>query len=165
MGFWNDLEGKISPEYKILELQKYSSNNISSVVHHTRNRNYWYGIMFEIGQYQNDQACIFIERGNDEVYYGLTMVREKSKRFNKEMEFSLLADKVHEISEWGWEDHWIGGRYCYPEINFTSFTNETTLRLINPDFRENYINKLWLSIREYTEQCKNIISQLKTENL
>jgi hypothetical protein len=161
--FWSDLENKISTKYNILELQKYSADNISSVVHYTRNRNYWYGIMFEINKYKGDQACIFIERSDGKVYYGLTTVRENSKRFNKEMKFSLLAEKIQEISEWGWEDHWIGGKYCYPEINFNSFSNEATLRLINPDFRENYINKLWLSIKEFAEQCNNIIDQLNKE--
>ncbi len=159
--FWQDLEKVIKVEYPILDLQKYSSDKLDDLIHGSRNRSPWYGLMFKIGEYLGDDACLFIERGNDDIYYGLTMVRDNSKEHNKEPKFAELASKIEAISEWGCEDHWIGGNYFHPEINFNSFSNHTTLKLLNDDFRNNYINKLWPTIKEFVAKAKTIIANIE----
>lgn len=157
--FWQDLEKLIQSEFDILDLQKYSEDRLNRAIHYSRNKDLWYGIMFKIGEFEGDDACLFIERGEENVYYGLTMVRANSKRFNKEPKFRGLALKVEEFSEWGLEDHWIGGNYCYPHINFNSFSNDTTLRLLNDDFRPNYIHGLWPTIKAFIAKAKDAINK------
>jgi hypothetical protein len=156
--FWTDLEQTVNNEFNVLELQKYSDPKLSSVIHHSRNRNPWYGIMFKIGEYAGADACIFIERGMDNVYYGLTMVINNTKRHNKEPQFAALAMKVAEFSEWGMEESWIGGNYCEPKINFNSFSNETTLQLLNDNFRAQYIASLWPLIKSFILQVQPLLS-------
>lgn len=145
--FWTELEEKISLDYRILDLQKYDSANLDSVVHHGRNRNPWYGIMIKIGEYLDSDACIFIERGQTDVYYGLTLVKNNHRL--EDTKFQALANKLEDFSDWGFEGSWIAGNYCEPKINFGSFSNETTLKLINETFRNDYINNLWVSMKEY----------------
>ncbi|MEO1049239.1 MAG: PD-(D/E)XK nuclease family protein, partial [Bacteroidota bacterium] len=60
--FWNDFLDIISSEYEVLPVQRFSSENLDSVIHKIRNRNPWYGIMFKIGEFNDADVCLFIER-------------------------------------------------------------------------------------------------------
>lgn len=149
--FWSDLEKLVSIYYDVMDLQKYSSANLNSVIHNRRNHNPYYGIMFKIGRYLGAEACIFIERGNkgENVYYGLTMVFGQTKEQSGDIKFKRLAESIAEYCEWHQETHWIGGNYCKPEINFNEFSNPNTLRLLNKEFRNNYVDHLWQQIQDF----------------
>jgi len=157
--FWKDLEKVIQSEFDILDLQKYSVDKLDRAVHYNRNKDLWYGIMFKIGEFDGDDACLFIERGDGNVYYGLTMLRTDSRNFNSEQKYSALALNVKEFSEWESADHWIGGNYCSPKINFNSFSDDVTLKLLNDDYRQNYINQLWPLIKEFVANSMEAINK------
>lgn len=158
--FWNDLEKAAAAKYTVSDIQKYNDRKLDSVVHHRRNQNPWYGIMFSVGSFLDADACIFIERGVDNVYYGLTMVTaDGSKEQSGDIRFKPLADLIAEFGEWGQETHWIGGNYCQPEINFTKFSGPDTLRLLNDSYRASYIFQLWQQIEEFTGRCRIALGQ------
>jgi len=153
--FWIDLEKAVAQEYNILEIQKYSSDLLDRVVHYTRNRNPWYGLMFEIAKSENHTFCIFIERGLDEVYFGLTILDKSGNReASDDNAFDELTEKIQKFSDWKKENSWIGGNYLEPRINFEIFGNEATLKLINKDFRAKFINQNWVQIKGFIAKCK-----------
>lgn len=159
--FWRDLEKLIVLEYEISPVQKYSVENINSVVHHRRNQNPWYGILFKIGTYLDADACIFIERGggSEAVYYGLTMLTGTTKENSGDVRFKPLAEKVSQFSEWFQDTYWIGGNYCKPEINFNEFSQPDTLKLLNDNYRAQYINALWRQMKEFVTKVKQVIAE------
>jgi len=157
--FWTNLETIIAKDYKIMDLQKFSDKKVTSNIHQARNRNPWFGIMFSIGSFKGDNACIFIERGQEDVYYGLTMVRENSKSFNTEPKFKVLTELVGEFSEWSGNEYWIAGNYCLPKINFNQFSGEDTLRLLNDNHRSIYLTNLWEQMKTYIEKAKKALSE------
>jgi hypothetical protein len=96
--FWVDFENIIEKEYKTLEIQKYSSDLLTKVIHYTRNRNPLYGIMFEIAKKENCSYCILLERSFGDLYYGLTILDTNYNReLSDEKRFDKLAEKIGEI--------------------------------------------------------------------
>ncbi|WP_316819463.1 PD-(D/E)XK nuclease family protein [Pedobacter gandavensis] len=159
--FWTDLEVIIAKDYQIMDLQKYSDQKISSNIHQTRNRNPWFGIMFSIGDFLGDNSCIFIERGDEDVYYGLTIIRNNSKNFNNDQKYQPLTALINSFSEWSNNDHWIGGNYCSPRINFNMFSGEDTLRLLNENYRTIYLSNLWTQMKLFINQVNQTMIQAK----
>jgi hypothetical protein len=157
--FWTELERVIAEDYTIKDIQKFSGPKLDSVIHHRRNQNPWYGLMFQVGNYLDAEACVFIERGVDNVYYGLTMVTGGTKQQSGDIRFQPLAEKIAVFSEWFQETHWIGGNFCKPEINFSKFSEPATLKLLNDDYRANYINQLWQQIKSFIGQVKTVIEE------
>jgi len=151
--FWNELEGVISKDYRILNFQKYSTYSLDSVIHQSRNRNAYYGIMFEIGEYKDNKICVFIERGWTELYYGLTIQQNGDRSITDKDEFSGLASRIEKYCDWGREGFWLGGMYFLPNINFENFSDENTLRLSNDDFRKKTIYDNWIKIKEFIYNC------------
>ena len=154
--FWTELEEIIEKEYTILPDGKYSSAKLDNVVHGKRNRNYWYGIMFRLFNNGEDDFCLFIERGDVDVYYGVTVVNNKGRNENKHVEYSDFADKLNEFSEWGKNEFWLGGNWLYPRINFEAFSGEDTLRLINKEYRQQYLRSNWKGIKEFIRKVDQI---------
>ncbi|MDT3403758.1 PD-(D/E)XK nuclease family protein [Mucilaginibacter terrae] len=161
--FWRDLETIINGEYEVLDYMKYDSNKLSSVVHNSRNRNPWYGIMFRIGEFSGADAHLLIERSFSDVYYGLTMIVNGKRNLNEDPKFSELAKRVLEFSDWGVEEYWIAGHYCEPKINFESFSNDSTLKLLNDDFRAKYLNDLWLLIKQFVIMVQQVLGDYNTQ--
>lgn len=156
--FWIDFEKVIEQEYKILKIQKYSSELLTRVVHYARNRNPWYGIMFEIAQKENFKFCILIERSLGDVYYGLTIIDNNNKReISDDKRFDKLSKQVEEIAEWHKEKLWIGGNFLEPRINFEVFGSEETLKLVNKEFRAKFIHDNWENIKKFIAKCKLLI--------
>jgi len=154
--FWTDFESIISEEYEILPIQKYSTSTLNSVIHKSRNRNPWYGIMFEIFSVEEDRFCLFIERGWNDLYYGVTILNNKKRDPKKHDEYSEFASKLNEFTDWEKEHVWLGGNYLNPSINFTSFSNEETLNLIKKDYRNQYLKKNWSEIKKFIEKVKKM---------
>lgn len=158
--FWRDLEAVINREYPILNYMKYSSEKLNNAIHSKRNRSPWYGLMFEIGKFQNDTACLLIERSDGSLYYGITMLREGERSINNEKKFDSLAARIHEISSENRSSYWLGRKYPSLEINFNAFYNDQTIMLLNDEFRKNAIDRLWIEITEYINVSKRIVKDL-----
>ncbi|MEZ4983660.1 MAG: hypothetical protein R2795_01260 [Saprospiraceae bacterium] len=156
--FWIDFEKVIEQEYKILEIQKFSSDLLTRIIHYARNRNPWYGIMFQFAEKDDYSVCIFIERSLGDIYYGLVLIDNNGKReISNDKRFDELAEQVAEFAEWGREDLWIGGNFLEPRINFEVFGNEETLKLVNQEVRAKFIHQNWQRIKEFIEKCKLLI--------
>jgi len=153
--FWNELELKInsSSDYQITEIQKYSSENLSSVIHNRRNKNPWYGILFKFYNKQNIDFCIFIERGTDNLYFGLLMLNENGKRIeSNNLTFIKISEKIKNNVEWQ-NISWLGVLYLEPKINLELFNSEPTLMLVNKKYREKYIEDNWKRIESFIRIC------------
>src|SRR5690606_15634755 len=78
--FWVELEKKVAVDYTILPTHKFSNDNLNSAIHRSRNRNLQYGLIFSIKQVDHHKLCIYIERGDDNMYYGVTILDENNSR-------------------------------------------------------------------------------------
>lgn len=152
--FWNDLSKKISSKYKILDNQKFSSETIDCVIHQTRNRNPWYGIMFQIASYKDYNVNIYIERGLWDLYYGITIDKDGDRKYSDITIFNDFAERIKPFCDWEREDQWIGGKYFQPSLNFELFNAEETIKLCNKDYRKVYIDDLWIQIEDFIGKCK-----------
>ncbi|MES2426913.1 MAG: PD-(D/E)XK nuclease family protein [Bacteroidota bacterium] len=160
--FWSDLDLMIQNEYHISNRCKYSSERINDMIKKSRNRSPWYGLMFKINEYKKCDVCLFIERGWEDVYYGITLIRGDDREVNKEAIFDNLALKLVDLSEWGQEISWIAGNYCEPKINFESFANDTTLKLLNSKERSFYLTNLWGQVKNYVTAVNIVINEMKS---
>ncbi|WP_298325541.1 PD-(D/E)XK nuclease family protein [uncultured Dokdonia sp.] len=154
--FWNDLEEiiKRNSKYEITEIQKFSENNLSSVIHKSRGKNPWYGILFKIYKIENLDYCIFIERGNDNVYFGLLILNENKERVeNSNTIHKKISLALSKSVEWN-NINWLGVKYLEPKINFELFNQETTLKLVNKEYRTKYLEKNWKIIEDFIKLCE-----------
>ncbi|HCS21845.1 MAG TPA: hypothetical protein DIW47_15025, partial [Bacteroidetes bacterium] len=71
--YWEKMAEFVSANYTILPYQKYSKEKLDGIINASRNRDPWYGIMFEIGKSKKESVCLFIERGFNGPYFGLTV--------------------------------------------------------------------------------------------
>jgi len=157
--FWNDFEEiiKTNSKYKIADIQKFSEHNLSSVIHKSRGRNPWYGLLFKFCKIENIDYSIFIERGNDDVYFGLLMLDENNKRIEKNNAIhNKLTLALNEFVEWN-NVNWVGVKYLEPRINFELFNQKPTLHLVNKKNRIEYINRNWKRIKEFISVCEEEI--------
>lgn len=156
--FWCDLEKIITQEYEILNVSKFSEELITKVVHYPRNRNPWYGLMFVFKETENYKYCIYIERSDGNLYYGLLILDSKEQRINcNNEEFNELADRVEEFTEWHKSEFWIGGNYLEPNINFEAFGNTETMKILNKEFRTIYLQDTWTNIKGFIKKCVNVL--------
>jgi len=136
--FWETLEEKIKNEnYTILKNQKYSDNNLNSVIHQTRNRNPWYGLKFELSDYKNEKVYLMIQRGFGQVIYGIK---------TKEENVQELSDMIKGYSEFDVMQNWACRNHFKPSINFEKFSDKETLHLSNKKERKERINSYWKQI-------------------
>ncbi len=160
--FWEDFEKVISKEYDILSYQKWNTEMIIRNVHYRKNRYSWYGLMFEIANLEKARICLFVERGNKEVYYGITSIsKDKDKRLPSNIYLELYREmsSISEITHS--EIHtWYGINNLKPHINLEILSDEETLNLIKPDYRQKYISKNWDEIKEYITKVGQVIENL-----
>lgn len=154
--FWEDFEEIIKKEYEILPTQKYSSSSLDNVVHKNRNRDPWFGIMIELFKNGEDRFCLFIERGWDDIYYGITILDNKGRSEDKHAAYENVAKQLNEYSEWEKEDFWLGGNWLSPRINFEAFSEDATLMLLNKDYRRKFLEKNWQEIKEFINKFEKI---------
>lgn len=153
--FWKAFESLIANEYKISEQNKYSAASLTSAIHRKRGGNRCYGLLFEIAKADEGNFCIYIERGDEDIYYGLTLDCEGVIQYTEKL--NHISTEIEEYSEWKHSEYWLGGNYLEPKVNFEQFANETTLKLLNPDYRTQFLHGSWGKIKEFIEICKNII--------
>ncbi|RWU10654.1 PDDEXK-like family protein [Pedobacter chitinilyticus] len=156
--FWNALEREMERDVRVLDLEKFSDNKISSVVHQVRNRNPWYGLMCELGSYRGHALFLFIERSDQEVYYGVVV---EPRALTKSEEMKPLVDALSPICHWGRTDYWLGGNYPEPKINFGTFSTKPTLMLANSDFRSSYVVQLWAQMKSFRQQVLDTLGRLQ----
>lgn len=159
--FWNDFEKVVKQEYEILDYQKYSVDCLNSVIHKSRNRNFWYGLMFKIDSIGDVSLYLFIERGDWEMYYGITVFEGDEKADHQSERYAHFEKKIKEHCEWSNERYWLGGRYLSPRINFEKCSEENTLRLIDKGYRQRYIEANWCAIQDFVQDVRESLRELK----
>jgi hypothetical protein len=55
---------------------------------------------------------------------------------------------------------WLGGHFLTPEIDFEQFSDPTTLKLLNKEFRKDYIEKNWLHIKKFVQGCQSELESI-----
>lgn len=152
--FWRDLENSLNVKYKILGDLKWSEWYLNSVIHYSRNRDPWYGIMFEILEVREYSFRCFIERGEEDLYYGLVLYKDNQRvKIHNEYE-NNFAQQIKEVCQNEVENFWLGWNVISPNINFQSF-NSQALEIINPVKRSNFIHELVIEIDKFVVDCKN----------
>ncbi len=130
--FWTELLALVEPKYNILSNSKFTSTAIDVVVHGSRNKNYHYGIAFNIGRFYDNDIEFKIERGREPLYYGFPhFSTDEALRLSV---FSALRLLGTSHNEW-----WTASKYSKGCIDFQSFNNATTLQLTNPEKRQKII--------------------------
>ncbi|MBC5772793.1 PD-(D/E)XK nuclease family protein [Pontibacter sp. KCTC 32443] len=153
--FWNELEKKVEGEYTVLPNHKFSGDSLDVAIHRSRKRNLQYGLMFSVKKIGTHDICLYIERGDDNMYYGITILDENNNRAVSDLPiYNDLASKLKELSDWDREANWIAGNWFSEHINLEYFGEENTIKLVNPEYRRDYINKLWNEIKDYIKICE-----------
>jgi len=150
--FWNELEkamGEEFSEFKIIDTQKFSSDKLDNVIHGTRNKNPYFGIMLELKELEpdGDKLCFYIERTWGPMMYGFTAVNNKNKR-----DLSVLnkhKDLVQNSDNPDWWFDYIYFNSDETKINFAAFSENTTLKLVNPSYRTRKIKQIIKKIKYY----------------
>lgn len=180
-------EYKILPNQKY---SQNDLENFGDVIHYVRKKNKHapFGIMFEIFSIRDDKFCLFIRRSlrsdGPTIRYGITILDKNGNR-NPEThdKYSKLANDI--LKEYpihidiprkdgSWREFWLGLNYLEPKIGFESLSDiysksfdksrlnldEATLKLINKEYRANYLKENWEKIKEFIEQAKKIKDEL-----
>lgn len=150
--FWNELCQRIEQDMpgSILEPRKVTWEKVKDVVKKKKKGNPWYGIMVKLAEYDNDLICLFIQRGISDLYYGITVLGNgEDRNISGTTKYAALARSISGLNDTQQEQRWLGKKVFSDPINFKQFNNQNTLKLIQPDFRHNYIKNLWLEIKEY----------------
>lgn len=154
--FWVDFENIIAQEFVILPNQKYSKSLLNSVIHDKKNRNPWFGIMFEIFSIGEDRFCILIERGWGDLYYGITILNNDKREHDNYELYSEFYTKLNEFTDWKKGHVWLGGNMLKPNVNFDLFSQKETLDLINEHNRREYLKGNWIEIKEFIKKARQI---------
>ena len=114
--------------------------------------------MFEIGKIEGTEFYVYIQKADFGTILGIRVYGEFTSdkivnNGNYIKSESVVVD--YHLSEKNRE--WMGCKLLEPEINFESFSDETTLRLINKDFREKFIDNQWKEIKPLIEEFKKAI--------
>ena len=121
-------------------------------------------LCFAIGRLKGADMCLYIERGDGELYYGITMMDDKSNReINLESRFDGFHLLTKKHSQYDRDKDWLVGKSLEPEINFQGFSNSNTLRLANEQFRKEYIAKNWEEIQELVRLCQDKLKNIYSE--
>ena len=72
-------------------------------------------------------------------------------------DFEELVIKMDPICEWKTSGYWLGGNFSRNRIDFASFCNEDTLKLVNVASRERILNEFWIEIQKFVISVKGVI--------
>lgn len=105
--------------------------------------------MLQLATSGPNKIYLYIQRGKNDLYYGITAIDEKGNReISSTSKYLPFAHNIRLLNDKR-EQRWIGKKYFFNPINFSLFRNEATLRLIQPDFRRGYVAALWDEIKAY----------------
>lgn len=156
--FWNNFKDVIEKEVvELWQTQQYSVETVSDATHKSRNKNPWYGITFKIATWTNQNStfniCLYIERGNANLSYGLILKDELGNWINNESElFKTLRSNIKVIQNCSYTNLWPAKIDFSPETNFESFSTRETLLLRNNKFRKDRIQKYWLEVKNFVSK-------------
>lgn len=159
MEFWNELNEIIPNTYERVEWANYSVEFLNSAIHNSRNRETDYGIAFKLFERKGEDICLFIERGNSELTYGLiSNYDDKIEDWvNPHSDLIKLLKSFNDYFDSGF---WLAWKESSMPINFEEFNNEITLSLAHIDKRKMIVQELWKEIQIYIEQVKKVVSAL-----
>jgi hypothetical protein len=159
--FWQALEGKMKQQYhQILPVGKYNGDKIYQACFKASNRtDYWYGVMaelFTLEGLEGYQFCIYVERGMATPYYGITVVKDGQRDLGFKPKHPDVAQAIANLAQPDNDNEWwLGYRFFDADINFGNF-NETTLKTLNPDYRQELVDKLWGEIEGYVKEVLKV---------
>ncbi len=153
--FWEDLEKELKKKYKIVEVNRYSRDLLNSVYYKSRNRNLWYGVMCELKMVGEYGVCLYVERGFGNLYYGITITKEGKRNTIFKKNNESYSKEVEQISE-NTNEWWLGYREFDTKINFTSFNDKNTLKLLNEEHRRLIVGKLLEELENYIQEFNEI---------
>jgi len=158
--FWYYFEKIIVKDgFKVLEENKYSEDSLNRFIHNSGRRGSNYGLMIEGGNIEDKPFNFFIEKSI--VGYGIIIGvtgNFKDKIWLENEKYKALKKEVDGFGLYLNNDVWKGLKSLEPKVNFLLFSDETTLRLVNKDFREKYINDRWAEIKPFIEACQKAIN-------
>lgn len=160
--FWKEFESiiKLSSDYQIRDIQKFTINSINSVLHQRKNRNPWYGLLFTICRKGDVDFCIFIERGLGNLYFGLLMLNAQGERIeNDDLNFNKISKAIEKDCEWN-NVSWLGAVSLEPKVNMELFNEEATLMLVNQEYRKIFIQDNWRDIEKFINICLKEINEI-----
>jgi len=152
--FWIDLEGRLSNKgFSILNLDKFSDLRLNNV-YHQRKKNPWYGLIIEIQEVdERDKLCLYIERGDGNLYFVMNIVRDGTIRnICLENKFDVYATTFQVDSDFPRTKFCLGGKFYNEEINFNNPHDENTLLLRNSNNRKRVIDSILEEIEEYLDK-------------
>lgn len=161
--FWHDLEVKITEKYKILDIDKFSPDTLTSAIHSSRNRNIHYGLTFCFATIEGFDFGIRLRRngfGTNKLMYVLVIIEEgkiaKIIENTKFVEFGII---LRHLSESNSDFNWLVKQTT--DINFEDFNNKKTLELVNQESRMEIVTKLWSDIEQLIENIKKAMEDDK----
>lgn len=151
--FWNELLALVQKSYVVSDVEMFSDENLSTVIHGSRNKNYYYGILFQVGKVLENDLHLKIERGEEPVYYGFHNLSEI------EPVNSRLREILKPITD-NSNDSWAGWKYTNAGIDFYNFDSSSiTLHLANAGRRQEIVGALWIEIQEFIEKAQLALQQ------
>lgn len=152
--FWRSFEGVISKKFSIIELQKFSNDYLNRAIHSKKNRKTFYGLHFIIAEEKDYNICLSIERGFDNVFYGVTLRKKNSNEWMTEQNLFNNYFKIIESinKEFKKRENWVAYKDFCPEVNFEEFSNETTLKLINSGYCTEIVKKYWNEVKMFIDE-------------
>ncbi|QTR47800.1 PD-(D/E)XK nuclease family protein [Thiothrix litoralis] len=157
--FWEELKQHLTANKGYYELIvpkfTYSSNYIDGYVHRQRSRKIHYGFFAGIKNIDNKyDICLYTEIGhNDDLYYGLGIVEDKTIRVNrKENQFEDIIEKMRKANLYSPNQYWITSTKRIP-LRFYSFDDEDTVSMLNQDFRNAFVKSLTDEMSIFIEEA------------
>jgi len=159
--FWKELsfEFKNVDRYPVKET--FNEERLNNAIHEKRRRNPFYGLELDLGKISDYNVIFSIRRGFGHLCYGLYFVHVTANPVhytdakitfddNLPVKFSHFVKAKH-------DDCWSYESEAVVKINFESFEDEDTIKLINPAFRKQ-------AIKKFLDECIDIINAFETAN-
>lgn len=156
MDFWNDLlshKPDTLKQYDLVNWFLFDEDFLNGTVHSKRNRDFQYGIAIKLFDYEDEEICFMIERGDDSLDYGIVVnyeSKDKKEWLIKKTDFvPYLQKTISEEHIGDLSSPWLHWKYPKQDIDFERFDNAVTLSLANPEKREAIVKALWLEATDY----------------
>ena len=157
--FWEELKKQLTTEKGYYELIvpkfTFSGNYIDGYVHRQRRRKVHYGFFAGIKSIDDKyDICLYAEIGhNDDLYYGLGIVEDKTTRVNrKDNEFKDIIERMRSLNLYTPNQYWITSTKRIP-LRFYSFDDEDTVSMLNQNFRNTFVRNLTDEMSSFIDEA------------
>lgn len=135
--FWTELLALSETKFQVLDDSRFTDDAISKHVHGGNNKDWWYGLVFSIGNLFGSDVIFKIERGEQEaIYYGLIHCSTNNE-IREKMRSAILPLETQS------NEDWVGWKYTTAGIDFYNFDKLITLQLASRSKRQLIVNELW----------------------